>query len=430
MTTLYRYTAVDPKLTRRNGEISGSDEAEVRRALRRLGLQVVEIEPLGKPKWDRELGESTSRTPAWATRFETSGPFLTELRGMLASYLRRRRIASRAEWADSLSTMLRSGMPLLEAIETMLRSSTSATRRRRMLLEMRESLRGGSSLAAAMRMHESWFDPVEVAMVEAGQHGGTLHEVLERLADRHERRHSLSQRLASALAYPMIVAAVGVGVAIFLSLYTLPQLDKILVDAKLQSPLLTRLVMTAGQAVARHGVWVVPAVCLVGLTIVVVSRMHRDRGDRRHSFIRAFSPKIVRQMAIGDFSLQLAELVRVGVPVVEALRVLAPTAGGSLRASLQNAALRLERGEELTQVLDDARYFNEEFRRLVELGSMSGELPLLLERLGERQIRQCRRYIDRLASFAEPAVILILAFMVGIVVMAAVLPLVKLREAF
>jgi type II secretory pathway component PulF len=135
-------------------------------------------------------------------------------------------------------------------------------------------------------------------------------------------------------------------------------------------------------------------------------------------------------LIVARFAQVLAELLRSGVPVVEALRVLAPTfsTASGFAVSIRGAAERIERGEDLAQALDDERWFDAEFRRLLDVGQAAGDLDQLLMRIAERYGRHARRLIDRLAALLEPVVILLLALMVGAVVMAAVLPLLRLRE--
>lgn len=419
MSMLYRYVAVEVPAAGRSsvvprrltGETSGTSEADVRAALRRVRLQVIELTPL----------EPAARSPRmWA--------WLTELQSAVDSHIRGRRREARADWADGLATMLRSGVPLLEAVGSLDSAERRSRSERTMLASLRESLKGGASLAQAMREHPRWFDQVEIAMVEAGQHGGTLDQVLTRLAERHEHRHSLQQKLVSALAYPAIVAVVGLGVALFLSVRILPQLDRILAEANVPTPLLTRLVMGAGQMAIHHGWWVLPMTAAVVLAVGLLLRRMIRRSGPSPASARSWTPAVMRRLAVADFTLRLSELVRVGVPLVDSMRVLAPTTRHSLRSSIADAANRMERGEEPANTFDDDRFFNGEYRRLVQIGTLSGELPELLERLGERRLRQCRRLIDRWAAFAEPLVILLLAVLVGIVVMAAVLPLVRMRE--
>ena len=422
--TVWRYTAVPTRGeggTRRSGELAGEGAAEVRAALRRAGLQVIDLRLVRSVRTLRSEAGS-----GWWSDARQS------IRTAVHRYLRRRRQHERAELYDSLATMFCSGLPLLEAVETLIGS----TRRRRsalrsVLVDIREQLRSGSSLAQAMSEHASWFEASEIAELAAGQHGGTLPDVLRTLAERHERSGELSHKLTAALAYPSIVAMVGLGVVVFLSVKTLPDLVRVLTDAGIETPALTARVMAFGQFFA--GYWLAIGLALVLVTVLAVAGAGTagSRGIEPPKWLRGCSPKVLRRVAVARLSMQLAQLLRSGVPMVEALRVLAPTAsggGGGLRRRLLTAADRVERGEELSAALDDEHWFDPEFRRLLDIGQASGELDVLLTRIGDRYARQARRLIDRLAALLEPGVILALAVLVGIVVMAAVLPLLRLQE--
>ena len=267
-------------------------------------------------------------------------------------------------------------------------------------------------------------------MVQAGQHSGTLPEVLTALSERHQRSSQLAHKLTGALAYPSIVAVVGLGVAVFLSVKTLPSLTQILTDSSIPTPVLTKQVMAFGQFIA--GAWLAIALGLAAafMVVMIVAGLAAERGFQPPSWLRRLHPKVLRRMAVGRLSLHLAELLRTGVPMVEALRVLSPatSGGGGLRRRLLAAADRVEAGEELSAALDDEHWFDPEFCRLLDIGQASGELEVLLERIGHRYARQAERLIDRLITLLEPCVILMLAVLVGVVVMAAVLPLLRLQE--
>ncbi len=429
--SLWRYTAVPMRggapgspgapgtASLQRGELAGQSGAEVRAALRRVGLQVVELRPA------RSRG--TIRAGASASIHSRARQALADT---VHRHLRKRRRHQRAELYDSVSTMLASGLPLLEAADSLLH--TIGSRRgalRSMVAELREALRSGESLASAMRRHPAWFDACEVAMVEAGQHGGTLPDVLRGLAEDHERSGELGQRLSSALAYPAIVAMVGLGVVIFLSRKTLPALAGILTDAHIEVPALTRAVVAFGRVIA--GNWALIGFTAIGIVaaIALAPAAASRAGVKWPAWMRKVSPAVLRRMALGRLCLQLARLLGSGVPMVEALRVLAPTVpGAALGRRVREGADRVERGEDLSAALDDEYWFDAQFRRLLEVGQASGELEPLLTRLGHRYERQARRLIDRLAALIEPCVILALAFLVGLVVMAAVLPLLRLQE--
>jgi len=329
--------------------------------------------------------------------------------------------------------MLDADVPLLEGVSTIAGGRvTRAPGSRAVLLDLRESLRSGSSLADAMDALPAWFDVAETAMVASGQHTGELAPVLRTLAERHERSGELSNKLAAALAYPAIVALVGLGVVVFLSKKTLPDLVAILDSAGIGTPALTSGVMWLGGALLAYGPVTMVAVVCVAVAGLAGGAKLRVRGIPQSAWTRRLTPRVVRQAAVAEISLALAEMARTGVPIVESLRVLAPTIGGfgrgRLRTLLLAAADRVERGETLSGSLDDELWFDAELRRLIEIGESSGELADVLQRVGERQHRAARRAIDRVAAMLEPCVILVLAALVGLVVLAAILPLIRLQE--
>jgi general secretion pathway protein F len=431
-TTLWRYVAVDGGRAERRGELAGGSAADVRASLRRIGLQVIDVRPLRSRKTRFKQHADEPRFMAGVG---------ADLKGWWHARLRasRSRGSLRAEIYDSLATMMSSGLPLLDAVHTLVesrvegRSRVSGSGVRSMLVEMREQLRGGDSLAQSMQTHPSWFDPIDIAMVEAGQHGGSLPVVLSGLAERHERSSDLAHRMWGALAYPLLVMLVGLGVVVFLSVKTLPDLTRILIDANIAIPTLTSQVMWFGQALAANWLWLVALVLASAIGSIVVPRIFGRLSvpilPRRMS-IHVRPPRILRQVHVGGLVIGLADLLRSGVPVVEALRVLAPAQRSrQLRTHLVEAAQRIERGDELSEALGgNSQWFDAELRRLLDIGQASGELDIMLTRIGERYQRRARRLIDRLTTLLEPAVLLLLALLVGIVVMAAILPLLSLQE--
>jgi len=410
--SIWRYTAVPVASTgggtARTGEIAGDSAAAVRQALRAVGLQVVELRPLAR-----------RRAP-----FGMSGAQFWQ------GHLRKRRRSPRAEIFDGAATMLDAGMPLLEAFDTVLRTvSRRRANLRAMLAELREGVRSGASLAQAMGEHPSWFDPAEIAMVGSGEHGGNLSGVLHALAEGHERSGELAQRWIGALSYPAIVACVGFWVVIFLSTKTLPDIVGILRDADVEIPALTASVMAFGQGLASHWVLALLVALLLLACAAFVPHLVASYGREGPAWLGRLHPRVSRRMAIAGLCSRLADLVRSGVPLVEGLRVLAPTVSSPLfRRRILEAVAELEQGGDLSSALSDEHWFDPEFARLLGLAQASGELDPMLERIAKRYERQSRRLIDRMTTLLEPLVILVLAALVGTVVLAAVLPMIRLQE--
>jgi type II secretory pathway component PulF len=411
--TLWRYEA-EPlagktAATKVRGELAGGSGAEVRAALRRAGMQVVALHPV------RETNAVT-----------------TPLRTAWRRHLRQRRRGARAEFFDGLSTLLESGLPLLESLDAL--RATHGGRRSSfgsLLLRVREAVRGGESFAEALDASPDWFDAIEVALVRAAEEGGTLAPALRALAERHERSNELAQKIAGALAYPVLVGTLGVGVVAFLATRTLPELVRILTDAGVAAPPLTVRVMNLGQALVTFGPLVVAGVVAVAIAaVILLPRVARSRvGPIVTSALDRNEPLLLRRMRVARIATGLAELLRAGVPLVAALRVLAPAIGASHHAArLREVAHAIEHGAPLADAFAKDATFDATFVRLLDLGAATGELPTLLERLGARERRATTRLVDRLAAFVEPLAILTLAALVGLVALAAVLPFFRLQE--
>lgn len=417
----FRYVATPPEVggrapdSARRGELMASSPAEARAAIRRMGLMPVSVRAV------------RSRTTA---RNES---LLASFWGRWHDYLRGRRAFERAELFDGLATLLESAVPLSEALQTL--QGDPALRRssiRAALASLQSAVAEGTSLSHAMAHLPGWFAATDVAAVAASEHSGSLPGTLRGLAEREERARDLAGRLAGALTYPFVVALAGLGVCVFLSVRTLPQLASILEGASIETPGLTRFVMAIGQFIAAW--WWLLGIGFIALLVcsllgpAFAQRTGIASPPWLRSLLARLSSDTRRRLVVSRIALVLSDLLTSGVPIVDALRACASTVRGrSMREALLRAAQRIESGDEPSQSLTP-RKFGAEFVRLLEVGEATGELDSLLHRLGVRYERSCRRRIDRLARLIEPAVILALAVLVGILVMAAVLPLVRLQE--
>lgn len=452
----------------RRGEVSAESAAEARAALRSAGLSVLSVRPIENRPSSPKRAAATHNDHA-PPRVPADSAFQGWLRG--------RRVQARADALDAIAMLLDSGVPLLQAFETLTTGDGGrdlSSRLRRTLMLVREDLRAGLPLPGALRRHPGWFDPVEVALIDAAESGGGLAPALRELADRNASSAKLTQKLIGALTYPAIVAMVGVAVALFLALRTLPQLTAVLTSSRIETPVLTSAVMAIGGFVVRWGWSVIAVTVLIVVMAVLLGRLRYFRrwsalmGDLRDR-LQSRVPLVTRRMAVARVSLLIADLLRAGIPLVDALRLAAPSCRGlasGLGSALVLSAERIERGQSFVESLSPAPapgtpapgpapapgpgsrngdsdprarqfnfrggfrggWFDREFLQLIAVGEASGELAPVLERIGRRYERQAARLIDRLASVLEPATIVLLATFVGIVVMAAVLPLVRLQE--
>lgn len=415
--TLWRYVAIplEGDAGRRpvSGLLSASSPTEAGASLRRIGLQPLRLR--------RALRRND-------TASQSGGPagrdLVIGLHRISDRWLRTRRTARRAELIDSLATMLRAGLPLPEALLTASRSTRSRSLQR-CLAGMRESLGDGASLGRAMADHADWFDAVECAIVAAADASGELSQALRSIGTRLDRRASGASRLLAILAYPALVLCVGIGVVVFLGTRTLPELAAILQSAGIPVPRLTAIVMVISAWLAAWG-WFAGLGAAI-LTIAWTRHCARlPEGVRRFT---SFHLRLARTIAIGAASRTLADLLGAGVPLVEAIRITAPSTPPSLAHALRNAADAVERGSDLSSAFDNPHWFNAETVRVLDLSQAAGDLGAALAQLADRNERRADRAMTLLATMLEPALILVLAGLVGLVVMSAILPILRLQEA-
>ena len=405
---LFRYVARERVSGRsRSGETRGIDAYTVRTALRLAGLDVEQLEP---------LRERTLALPA-------------SIRRQLQGFRRDRRKAQRADIMDALSSLLGAGITLERALSDLAESVVRSAGERRMLGALRDGIRDGQPLDVLASQHPEWFDPVDVALIAVGQRSGELPRILGEISKGHQHGADTSHKLIMALTYPALLLVVALGVVAFIGNQTLPQLLKILSDAHVQPPLLTVFVATLGQALVRW--WWLSLLACVGMGWGVRAWL-RQRPPHRwpHTWLATLPlARAQQRIRVARIALVLGQLLRNGVPLAEALTITAVTSGNRpLRELLETAADGIARGESLSAHIGRSRLLDPEFAQVLQIGEQAGELPDMCQRIAERYQRAAQRAIEQVAALAEPLAIVIMAILVGVVVMAAILPLISLGD--
>ncbi|MCR9218029.1 MAG: type II secretion system F family protein [bacterium] len=414
LTYLYRASRRDAPRTIVKGRLEAADPAQARELLRDGGLLPLSVRRLQTAQLAASLPKPIER---WWNRRQ-----------------RARNAAARADLLDALATMLQTGLPLTEALRSLENGDDQSrpSKQDRALIGIRAGVTSGKPLSECLDALPDWFTKSEVARVRAAEQRGELAKTLASLAESSQRSVELGRRLLGALTYPLIVAAVGLGVVVFLSVRTLPELLGVLSGAGVELPGLSVAVMRFGQTLVAALPWL-PFVA-IGLIIAatLVGSSAGATAKLRSLLDRWCTPRFIRRMRLASVCEELASMLESGIQIVEGLRLIAAShtglGGASLRGYLDRVTASVADGEDLDRALPDPRWADTEFVRLIAAGQASGDLPRVLRRIAGRYERDATRRIDRLSSLLEPAVILTLAVLVGTVVMAAVLPLIRLQE--
>ena len=341
------------------------------------------------------------------------------------------RAAGSAGWAGSAGSSDPAGSPdqapgggvrgVLATIRRSLESPDLAAS----FAAVRDGVAGGRSLAASFEAHPRAFSALYVGMVEAGEAGGALDEVLERLADMLERRHALRRTVMGALIYPAVVLAVSAVAVGVLMAFVIPTFEQMFAASDLPLPLPTRLVIGASQALRSAG----PGLVL-GLVALVAGgrymartprgRRHLDRAALRLPGVGA----VLRAAATARFTRTLATLLGSGVPLLEALTLTARTAGNqAVTEALIEARERVAAGLPLAAALSTTDALPGTVAQMVHVGEQTGALPELLGRVATAAERDVDDAVSALTAALEPVLIVLLGAVVGGMIIAMYLPI-------
>lgn len=328
-----------------------------------------------------------------------------------------------------LATLLRAGVPLAEAVDT-LKRRRSGTALDEALEGVRARIREGASLAAAMTEHPRAFPSIYTGMVEAGEASGALDVVLDRIADHAEGQARLRARAFGALLYPAVMAVVGTTIVLFLLAYVVPQVTRVFAEAKQTLPLPTRLLMAAGDLLAAYGIALL--VLVLGAAAVLARLLARDEVRRRFEGILFRLPVIgavVRDIAVARFAQTLATMVAGGLPLVEALRIAAASCGSLLVGdALRRAERAVFEGGSLATELGRSPLFDPVVVDMIAVGERSGDLEGMLAHASAAVEDQTRQRVDTMATLLEPAMIVAMAGVVLFVVLAIMLPVFEMNR--
>lgn len=399
---VYRYRARDLQGRLHTGVLEAESEAAAAQELRQRQFLPVEIRLLP------------------AARLPTRRPRL---------FLRRPKSGDLALFCRQFATLVGAGVPVVPGLRALAEQTANRA--------LKAALRGvvarveaGSALAEALEAFPEAFPPLMVRMVAAGEVGGVLDEVLERLAVHYEREHEFYQKLRSAITYPAFVLLAALGVVIFLFFYVLPTFGRMLAGLNVPLPLPTLIVLGVGEAGRRYWYLFVLVPVLAALAI----RQHRQtpRGrewwDRRLLNLPILGG-LYRQVMISRFSRTLSTLLRGGVPLLQALEVVRGVIGNVVvERGLAEVQESIRRGQAMAEPLGRTGLFPPMVTQMIAVGEESGAMDALLERVSLFYDREVDATTSRLASLVEPILILFLGGVVGVVVVSVLLPMLTIIQ--
>ena len=323
-----------------------------------------------------------------------------------------------------LATLLGAGLPLDEALGSV-GSQLENPILARTLNQVREEVIQGESFHGALGRHRRAIPELYVNMVQVGESSGTLDQVLNRLADFLEDQVRLRNRIQAALAYPLLMALIGVGVLFFLFAFVVPKVVRMLEDLDQSLPLPTLLLIRGSEFLSAW--WWLLLLLAIGAAIALFRYTRTEQGRLRFDRLLLRLPLIGRLnllIATSRFSRTLGTLLGSGLPLLGALDISGRLlANRILRQAIEETTVAVREGESLAAPLRASGVFPPMVAQMAAVGERSGELESMLLRVADAFEHQVETAISGLLSLLEPLMILVMGVVVGFVVLAILLPI-------
>jgi MSHA biogenesis protein MshG len=333
-------------------------------------------------------------------------------------------------FSRQIYTLLKSGVPIMRGLAGLQESATNKSFAR-VIQDLRESLDAGRELSTAMRRHTECFTPFYLAMVRVGEMTGRLEDVFLRLFDHLEFDRDMRDRVKTAMRYPTFVIVAMIAAMVVVNVFVIPQFEKVFKSFHAELPLMTRILIATSRFTVDY--WPVMAgaalVALFGFrawTRTVPGRLTWDRYKLRVPV----AGKIIHKATMARFARSFALSIRSGVPIVQALTVVAQTADNAyLTLRLDQMRDGVERGESILRTATNAQVFTPVVLQMIAVGEESGSLDDLMDEIAQMYEREVDYELKTLSSQIEPILITFLGAMVLVLALGIFLPIWDLGKA-
>jgi type IV pilus assembly protein PilC len=358
--------------------------------------------------------------------------------GIMVTKVKKRRLSSGksikakdiAVFTRQLSTMMKAGVPLLQAFDIVARGSTNP-RMTRLLNEIRGDVETGTSLSSAFRKHPQYFDALYCNLVEAGEAGGILEELLARLALYQEKTIAIKQKVKSALIYPTSVIVVAFGVLTVIMIFVIPSFKEVFTSFGAQLPAPTLLVMAMSDYFIHYW-WLIFGIIFGGgyMFIQTWKRSEKMQFFMDRALLKApIFGDLVMKSVVARWTRTLSTMFAAGVPLVEALDSVGGTSGNLVFAhATQQIQRDVAAGSALTTAMTSANVFPTMVLQMSAIGEESGALDDMLGRAAEFYEEEVDEMVKGLSTLMEPIIIVVLGTLIGGIVVSMYLPIFKIGQ--
>lgn len=402
---VYEYIALDARGHKRKGVLEAETLSHAQRKLRSNQVFPVRI---------KEVREKGEKLFVWES---------------LRNWFNRVRPQELAATTRQLSTLVGAGLPLVSSLNVLV-SQTGENNLRKVLAQIKDSINEGNSLTQSLGQYPHIFNAFYANMVRAGEMSGTLHVVLERLADYLERQETLKSKIRSALAYPILMFFIGSSVLFFLISFVVPNITRIFQDMHQRLPVFTMVLISISSFLKDY--WWLVLISLMGIAVIIRYFLHTLKGRRWWDAWKVKIPvvgEILRQIYLSRFSRTLGTLLQSDVPLLQALEITRHVINNTVFSEeLKKVVVEVEEGRGLAQSLTKSGQFPPLVLEMIAVGEQSGTVEKMLFRTADALEREVEMKIGVFTSLLEPVMIVIMGFLVGFIVISILLPIFEMNQ--
>ena len=418
----FLYSALDAKGEQKNGSVSAGSESEAIQQLRASGLYPTQIQEEGKA--------SKKTKAALAPKTKGKGKAKAAPAAKAGGSVKPKNLSI---FTRQLATLIDSGLPLLRSL-TVLEKQEPHPVLRATISALAENVQGGSTFSESLAQHPKIFNKLYVNMVKAGELGGVLEVVLNRLAEYQEKAEKLKNKIVSAMVYPVIVMFIAVAILVFLMIFIVPKFKEMFTNTDQELPLISKIVFGTSEFFLARPLFVPNVFFLFivfGVLVVLFNMWGKTKGGRSViDMLKLRLPilgDVQRKSAVSRFSRTLGTLVTSGVPILQALNITRDTAGNVVISNaIEKVHEAVKEGETIVTPLHASGVFPNMVISMVDVGEETGQLPEMLLKIANVYDDEVDNSVTALTSILEPIMIVVLALIVGSVVFALFLPLIKM----
>jgi len=326
-----------------------------------------------------------------------------------------------------MSTMIDAGLPLVQCLEILEKQQANPTFKK-VLGEIRIDVESGSTLADSMRKHPKVFDKLFTNMIEAGETGGILDTILSRLAVFMEKAMALKKKIKGAMTYPTICLSISILILAIILIFVVPVFKTMFEDFGSSLPVPTQIIVNLSEFFKSNSLSVIIVLILLGYVYKKIYSTEKGQVFFDRAFLRLPVVGIlIRKVAVAKFTRTLSTMLQSGVPILEALQVVARTAGNKI---IERAVFRvgdaIAEGRPIAEPLEESGVFPNMVVQMINVGESVGALDSMLEKIADFYDEEVDQAVENLTAMIEPFMMVFLGGMIGAMVVAMYLPIFKI----